>query len=90
MNKKEIRKLFKHKWWEHLFCKYKYVEDGNYYREYEKFRLWFAIIIWIVLIAVSPILTLIALLAESEDWFSYPTGKNGRESYVYIKKVSDE
>lgn len=86
MKKKEIKKLFKHIWIDHLIMKYKYVECENEYREYKKFRIWFVIFGWLLLIATSPIWILILLWKEKDEWIFYPDGRFGREEYVLIRK----
>lgn len=69
--------------------KYKYVEKEKCYKEYEKLRLWVVIVAWVSLIALSPIMTLIALISEGKQWFIYPMG-DGREEYTYIMKDKEE
>ena len=53
MNKKEIRKLAGHKWWEHLFKKYKYVETEKGYKEYKQRRMWLVLLDGFCLIVFS-------------------------------------
>jgi hypothetical protein len=89
VSKKEIRKLSNNKWINYLFIKYKYVENELGYKEYKKPRLWCVIFCWLVLIAVSPILTIIALISEIRDWFCYPMGQYGYEKYRVIKKENN-
>ena len=86
MKKGQIRKLFKHKWYIHLFYKFKYVECNNHYREYEKWRLWFVFFIWICIIIASPFIAIFNIASGGKDWFCYPTGYNGKEEYTYITK----
>lgn len=90
MKKRKIRKAFGHKWYDHLFYKYKYVEAEKEYKEYEKFRVWLVIVIWISLVLTSPIVMLISLISESKAWFKYPTGWDDNEKYTSISKEEVE
>lgn len=83
---KKINKLFKHKWYIHLFYKFKYVETKGSYREYEKLRVWFVFFIWICIIIASPFIAIFKIASEGKEWFCYPDGSNGREEYVVISK----
>ena len=89
MNKKEIRKLAGHKWWEHLLTKYRYVETEKAYKEYEKPRLWVVALIWLIMIALSPILIIIGIISEAKDWLCYPMGQYGCEKFTMINKENN-
>lgn len=83
---KKIRKLFKHKWYIHIFYKFKYIETKGSYREYEKFRTWFVLFLWFCIIACSPFVAIFKIVSEAKEWFCYPDGSNGREEYTLISK----
>lgn len=77
----------KHKWWEHLIFKYKTVEN----KEYERFRNWFIILIFIGIILASPIIVIVYLVKNAKYWFTFPDGRYGYEKYsTYIKKEIDK
>ena len=83
-----MKKKFKHKWWHHLFIKYKVVETENSYHEYERFRNWFIIFFYLLCIIFSPIIMIIVGFKTIKPAFFFPDGKNGRsEAYtIYMKE----
>lgn len=87
-------KIFKHKWWQHLFLKYKVVETEFQYREYCKIRNWVSISIFILAIILFPItgivFTLYEIITKGKILFSWDDGKDGSESFSYIWKVDLE
>ena len=86
------KKRFKHKWWHHLFTKYKVVETENAYHEYERCRNWFIIFIYLLAIVFSPIIIIIVGFKTLKSDFHFPDGKNGRnEEYtIYMKENSKD
>lgn len=85
------KKRFKHKWWCHLFIKYKVVETEKSYFEYERFRNWVLIVIYLLAIIFSPIVVGVVFFKELLKAFNYPDGKNGRnEEYTIYKKECEE
>ena len=80
----------KHKFREHLIFKYKHVDCGNHIREYQKFRLWFAIIILIGMIIASPFVVIVNWITGLKSLLTYPMGQNGYEDcIIYDKEVSE-
>lgn len=76
----------KHKFREHLIFKYKQVDCGDHIREYQKFRIWFAIIILIGMIIASPFVAIFKWIKNLKFIINYPMGQYGTEEYTYIKK----
>lgn len=89
---KNTKKKFKHKWWEYLIFKYKVVEYDNCYCEYERFRNWVIIGIYLLLLLFSPIIVSIFAYEMLIDAFKFPDGENGRdEEYtIYEKEIWDD
>lgn len=86
-----MKKKFKHKWWHHLFLKYKVVETENSYHEYKRFRNWFIVLLYLLSIIFSPIIVAVVFFKEIKDAFFFPDGKNGRsEEYTIYKKECGE
>ena len=86
MNKKEIRKLANHKWWEHLFKKYKYVETEKGYKEYKQRRMWLVLLDGFCLIIFSPIFAIGIVISDFKNNTRFPDGWDGYECYTPIKK----
>ena len=76
----------KHKFREHLIFKYKHVDCGDHIREYQKFRLWFAIVILIGMIIASPFVAIVNWITGLKSLITYPMGQDGAEEYTCIKK----
>ena len=79
-------KKFKHKWWEHLIFKYKVVETEKSYHEYEAFRLWIVIILFILMILFSPIIVSFFAVEMLKGATEFPEGQDGREEYTIYEK----
>ena len=77
----------KHKFREHLILKYKQVDCGDHIREYQKFRLWFAIVILIGMIITSPFVAIVDWIKNLKSIINYQMGQDGIEEYTYIKKL---
>ena len=83
--KKKIR--FKHKQWKHLFFKYKVVEYEDHYREYERFRNWTIITLYLLTIIFAPLIMAFAGFFDFIDAFKFKEGKNGGyEEYTIHNK----
>lgn len=76
----------KHKWWETLIYKYKYVEYEKIIKEYKHFRLWFVIFALIISIIISPIIIVTIWIMNLKSLLTYPMGKDGYEEYVFYDK----
>lgn len=76
----------KHKFREHLICKYKQVDCGDHIREYEKCRLWFAIAMLICMIITSPFVAIVYWITGLKSLITYPMGQDGTEEYTIHKK----
>lgn len=87
-----MKKRFKHKWWRHLFVKYKVIETKNSYREYARLRHLFSILLVLICIIFSPIIVVIECIKGFKDIFFFQDGKNGRnEEFVsYPKEMCDD
>lgn len=80
----------KHKWWKHLFYKYKVVETEKTYHEYEAFRLWTVIAVFILMIFFSPIIVAFFAVEMLKGATEFPEGQDGREEYyIYDKEEID-
>ena len=76
----------KHKFRKHLIFKYKQVDCGDHIKEYQKCRLWVAIIILIGMIIVSPFIAVYYCIVNVKSLITYPMGKDGTEEYTIYKK----
>lgn len=87
MNKK---KKIKHKWWEHLLFKYKLEEKDDCYWEYSKGRIWFVLSGALLLIVFSPIIALIMVVTNIEQYFYYDDGTHNKDvCYTIYTKEND-
>lgn len=88
MNKK---KRFKHKWYLHIFFKYKVVEKPNCYEEYTAFRLWFIVVGTLLAIVFSPIIVIVYIIKENLilDGLSYHDKGDYITYTIYDKEVKN-
>ena len=76
----------KHKFREHLIFKYKQVDCGDHIIEYQKCRLWVAILSLIGLIIAGPFIAIYYWIKELKSLITYPMGQDGTEEYTIYKK----
>ena len=62
----------KHKWWEHIFFKYKEIRFCDEIEEAERPRLWFAIVLILLALIISPFIILWFLISFLKELF-FPT-----------------
>lgn len=80
----------KHKWWQHLFIKYKYIECKNYIKEYSRLRYWVVVLTLIVCVIISPFIVIVWWFMSFKDVLTFPMGQNGVEEYNIYEKEKEE